>query len=150
MTPIEYLALFSDSVIYLSVLFIPFYLWGKDRKQLLLYLTSFVIILVIVYFLKIFISVPRPSFALIPLPSDPSFPSFHASLGLLPAGFFFYEKKYRVSFLFYGILIAYSRVLLGVHYWIDIVAGAFIGFAVPVTIFYRKERILKFFGLNKK
>lgn len=150
MTPIEYLTLFSDSIIYLSVLFIPFYLWGKDKKVLVLYTVCVVLNLLIVYFLKISIAIPRPSFALIPLPPTPSFPSMHASLGMLPAGFFFYKKKYRLPLVVYGLLIAYSRVLLGVHYWVDIVVGAFIGFVVPISVFYRKEAIYWFFGLNEK
>ncbi|MCK4634701.1 MAG: phosphatase PAP2 family protein [Candidatus Aenigmarchaeota archaeon] len=149
MPPIEYLALFSDSIIYLSILFIPFYLWGNDRKKLLLYVICISINLGVVYFLKTIIAVPRPPFALISIPSTPSFPSMHASLGMLPAGFFFYNRKYRVLLLIYGILIAYSRVLLGVHYWIDIVVGASIGFVVPILIFYRKEKIYRVFGLSK-
>ena len=150
MTPVDQLAFFSDSIIYLSVMLIPFYLWGKDRKKLFLYSLSFVAVLVSVYLIKITLAVPRPDLALIPMPATPSFPSMHASLGLLPAGFFFHLKKYKVSLLVYGSLIAYSRVLLGVHYWTDIFAGAVIGFLIPLAIFYKKEKVLKFFRLDKK
>jgi undecaprenyl-diphosphatase len=140
MTPIEYLALFSDSIIYLSILFIPLYLWGNNRKKLILYVLCLAFNLLFVYFLKISLAFPRPSLALVPIPPTPSFPSMHASLGLLPAGFFFYVKKYRIPLLFYGVLIAYSRVLLGVHYWLDILAGALVGFVIPPIVFrYRKE-----------
>jgi undecaprenyl-diphosphatase len=103
-----------------------------------------------VYFLKISIGVPRPSFALVPIPTTPSFPSMHASLGLLPAGFYFYNKKYRLVLLIYGTLIAYSRVLLGVHYWLDIFVGAFIGLCIPIIVYYNKKKIYNFLGLNKK
>ncbi len=134
MTPIEYLSLFSDSIIYLSVLLIPLYLWGKDKKMFFLYIAIMAVNLFIVYILKISISVPRPSNSLIPLPPTPSFPSMHASLGMMPAGFFFNIKKYRATLVFYGVLIAYSRVLLGVHYWVDILVGAAIGFLTPLLI----------------
>ncbi len=150
MTPVDQLAFFSDSIIYLSVLLIPFYLWGNDRKKLFLYSLSFVAVLVSVYLIKITLAVPRPALGLIPMPATPSFPSMHASLGLLPAGFFFHVKKYKVPLIAYGSLIAYSRVLLGVHYWMDIFTGAVIGFLIPLTIFYKKKKVLKFFRLDKK
>ncbi|UCG95767.1 MAG: phosphatase PAP2 family protein [archaeon] len=144
MTPIEYLTIFSDSIIYLSTLFIPFYLWGNDRKKLILYILCLTFTLMVVYFLKIGLAFPRPSFALVPIPPTSSFPSMHASLGLLPAGFFFHLKKYRITLAAYGILIAYSRVLLGVHYWPDILAGALLGFAIPLIIFRYQKQIYRF------
>lgn len=144
MTPVEYLALFSDSIIYLSVLLIPLYLWNKDRKILFLYCLSLLSGIFIVYLMKITIAVPRPEFGLITIPSTPSFPSMHALLGLIPAGFFFYIKKYRIPLIAYGILIAYSRILLGVHYWPDILAGASIGFWLPLIFFHYRERIFEF------
>lgn len=144
MTPVEYLALFSDSIIYLSTLLIPLHLWGKDRKELFIYVFCLASIFLVVYSIKIITGVPRPSIALVPLPSTSSFPSLHAALGLMPAGFFFCIKKYRLPFLVYGILIAYSRVLLGVHYWIDIVVGAILGFVIPYILCIKKDEICIF------
>lgn len=148
MTPVEYLSLFSDSIIYLSILLIPLHLWGKDKKMFFLYALALAINFLIVYSLKIIISAPRPSTSLIPLPPSPSFPSMHASLGLIPAGFFFHIKKYRAVLLTYGILIAYSRVLLGVHYWVDIVAGSLIGFFIPLVLVSNRERVFRAFKLS--
>jgi membrane-associated phospholipid phosphatase len=150
MTPVEYLVLFSDSIIYLSALIIPLHLWGKDRKELFLYVLCLSSALTVVYFLKLLTAVPRPSFALVSLPPMPSFPSMHAALGLIPAGFFFYIKKYRVSLLVYGFLIAYSRVLLGVHYWVDIAVGAVLGFAIPFILFYKRDEIYSLFRERTK
>ncbi len=144
MTPVEYLALFSDSIIYLSVLLIPLHLWGKDRKELFIYVLCLASMLFVVYSLKIITGIPRPSFALVPMPSMQSFPSLHAALGLMPAGFFFCAKKYRLPLLVYGLMIAYSRVLLGVHYWVDIVVGAVLGFAIPYIFSCKKEEIYSF------
>jgi len=145
MTPVEYIALFSDSIIYLSVLLIPLYLWNKDRKILFLYGISLLCGVVIVYLMKILIAVPRPELALIPIPPTSSFPSMHALLGLIPAGFFFYIKKYRIPLTVYGILIAYSRIMLGVHYWHDILVGSTIGFCLPLVFFHYREKIYDIF-----
>lgn len=149
MTPL-YIAMFSDSIIYLSMIFIPFYLWGNNRKELALYVVCLASTLFAVYFLKIVIAFPRPSFAMIPMPPTHSFPSMHAALGMLPVGFFFYLKKWRIPLLAYGILIACSRVILGVHYWADIVAGAALGLAIPLLVFYRKEIIFRTLKLKTK
>lgn len=143
MTPVEYLAIFSDSIIYLSILLIPLHLWGGDRRKLLLYAICLSSTLAIVYFIKLMTGVPRPSFAMVPLPPMTSFPSLHAALGMLPVGFFFCIEKYRLPLLIYGLLIAYSRVLLGVHYWIDILVGAFLGFAITYIICRRQESVYK-------
>ena len=148
MTPIDYLSFFSDSIIYLSLLLIPLHLWGKDKKMFFLYFLIVTINMLSVYFLKILISAPRPTSSLIPLPPTPSFPSMHASLGMIPAGFYFHNEKYRFVLILYGILIAYSRVLLGVHYVIDIIVGALIGFTLPIFLSYKKDFILRLFKLD--
>ncbi len=147
MLPVDYITVFSDSIIYLSILLVPMYLWGKNKKHLFLYCLSLSLVIISVYFLKIFINVPRPVNSLIPLPPTQSFPSMHASLGMIPAGFFFHDKKYRKTLVIYGILISYSRVVLGVHYWVDIFFGAAIGFILPILI--RNKEII-FSLLNKK
>ena len=143
MTPVEYLALFSDSIIYLSILLIPLNMWNKDKKKLFLYGLALALNVALVYFLKVWFAVPRPVGSLIPIPPTPSFPSMHASLGLLPAGFFFHEKKYRIYLVVYGILISYSRVLLGVHYWGDILVGSIIGFLIPFAILKKSDFLTK-------
>lgn len=68
-------------------------------------------------------------FPLIPKPKDWSFPSGHAtsSIGCGIAMLRNLPKKYGISGFTIGILIAVSRIYLGVHYTTDIVAGALIG-----------------------
>lgn len=68
-------------------------------------------------------------FPLINKPEDWSFPSGHAtsSIGCGIAMLRNLPKKYGISGLTTGILIAVSRIYLGVHYTTDVVAGALIG-----------------------
>lgn len=77
-------------------------------------------------------------------PSDYSFFSGHAStsFSIVVLIYLFLRKVWRWSLLFFiwPVLFAYSRIYLGVHYPLDIIAGALIGafFAFGFHFFYRK------------
>ena len=72
---------------------------------------------------------------LIPIPVNPSFPSRHASL-LFGISFylFFYSITLAVVFLVCSCFVGIARVFCGVHWFRDIVAGAFIGFISSLII----------------
>jgi undecaprenyl-diphosphatase len=64
----------------------------------------------------------------IELPTDPSFPSGHAAGSFAFAAFVFaVHRRAGLAFAGLAILVALSRVALGVHYPSDVVAGAFLG-----------------------
>ncbi len=66
-----------------------------------------------------------------------SFPSSHAVNFFAVATFFgYYYRKYVWLFLIIAAAVAYSRVYVGVHYPLDVVAGAFIGAACAFIIIY--------------
>jgi len=77
-----------------------------------------------------------------------SMPSAHAS-NAFGQGIFFsiFYKQVRPYLLIYAILVALSRVFVGVHYPFDILAGALIGtlIAVVVALLYKQfaRRVLK-------
>ena len=55
---------------------------------------------------------------------DKSFPSDHTVIAFaLALAVFFYNKKLGAFFLFLAALIAFSRIYVGVHYPLDILAG---------------------------
>lgn len=65
-----------------------------------------------------------------PKPSSSSFPSGHAATTFAAATavcLFFRNRAIRAAALSYAVLMAFSRVYLGLHYPLDILAGSAIG-----------------------
>lgn len=80
--------------------------------------------------------------ALIDLPGDSSFPSNHAATAFAAAGVV--AMRYpalRVPLLALAGLIAVSRVYLGVHYPLDVIAGAALGLGIAWAAVALAERI---------
>ena len=66
-----------------------------------------------------------------PLFLDHSFPSSHAAIAWALAGsIWFHHKKNALLALLAAALISVGRVLAGVHYLSDVLAGGFIGLIV--------------------
>jgi len=108
---------------------------------------SFVLALLINQLILLFLHRVRPYDAgvthLLVAPSaDPSFPSDHAAAAFAIACSFLHVKTMArgVIFIVLAILIAFSRVYVGIHFMSDIVGGAFIGLISTVTVssFYLK------------
>ena len=73
--------------------------------------------------------------ALIAVPSDPSFPSGHATSAFAAAGVVAaLHPRLRTPALVLATLIALSRVYLGVHFASDILAGAALGLSISVVV----------------
>lgn len=109
----------------------------------LVYFTSFVINNLL---LKELFKRERPSISyemlqpLINIPNSYSFPSGHAASSFVGATILsYYFPKYKIIFYSLAILIAFSRVYVGVHYPSDVIIGALIGFSVAkIGIMIRK------------
>jgi membrane-associated phospholipid phosphatase len=73
--------------------------------------------------------------ALVGLPGSPSFPSGHAMSAFAVAAAIAVLAP-RTRWLVFGAaaVIGFSRVYLGVHYWIDVLAGAALGLAIGVGV----------------
>lgn len=84
---------------------------------------------------------PPESEALSTLPGSPSFPSGHATMSFALAAFLAALHP-RLRWPLYGLaaVIAVSRAYLGVHYWLDVAAGAALGTAVGLTAFWALRR----------
>jgi membrane-associated phospholipid phosphatase len=71
--------------------------------------------------------------ALVGVPGSPSFPSGHAMSAFAVAGAIaLLAPRLRWPVLGLAAAIAFSRVYLGVHFWIDVLVGAALGLAIGV------------------
>ena len=68
-------------------------------------------------------------------PLDFSFPSAHAATAFASATVLtFFDKKRRLFYYLVAILISYSRIYLGCHYFLDVVGGGIIGYLISRLI----------------
>lgn len=85
-------------------------------------------------FLKIHFDLPRPcqlsaSIGLL-CPSSRGFPSGAAQSAIIYAGVLFFECRnwfFRILGIAFAVLLCFSRIYLGVHFFTDIVAGLVVG-----------------------
>jgi membrane-associated phospholipid phosphatase len=94
------------------------------------------------YFPRPFVTFPMVHPLVIETPYT-SFPSGHAAVFFaLAMSVYHYHKKLGYFFFFCATLISFARVIAGVHYPIDIIAGAVIGISMAhlSTIFFQKKK----------
>ncbi|MDP3741866.1 MAG: phosphatase PAP2 family protein [Candidatus Micrarchaeota archaeon] len=96
-------------------------------------LVSLLLAAVLVYLLKLFYADPRPCAGLVDCESGFGFPSGHSTFAFTIATHTF-GTKYFYAFLLLAVLIALSRVVAGVHSFLQIVGGAMLGFVVSTSV----------------
>ena len=106
-----------------------------------LFLFSISLVGVVIQLIKTNIPFPRPSQILDGITSlssygnYDSFPSMHSALAFAVAVFIYqYSKKAGLIALVLAILVAVSRVFVGVHFPLDVICGAIIGLVIPWVI----------------
>jgi undecaprenyl-diphosphatase len=80
--------------------------------------------------------------ALVSLPESTSFPSGHAATAFAAAtAVGLLHPRLRAPLFGLAVLVAVSRVYLGVHFWSDVLVGSLLGFAIGLlTVRFLTER----------
>jgi undecaprenyl-diphosphatase len=115
--------------------------------ELFLVGTTLVLTYFIVQVLKITIALPRPFLTLteardlLRYGANNSFPSAHAAIfAALSASTFYMHRKLSILVGILALLIGFSRVYVGVHYPLDVIAGFAIGIVISWLVRYCFKR----------
>ena len=99
-------------------------------------------------FIKSLVARPRPCHnltmirLLVDCGSGFSFPSSHAVNNFAAAAILsYFYKEFKVVLFSIASVVAFSRVYVGVHYPVDIIAGAIIGFFVANVLLFAYEKL---------
>lgn len=131
---------FSDAVglafIFAILVVILFREKGLRSRARYVFVTFFPVLPALVYseVLKRLFQAPRPDYALhdfeplFEFGGFDSFPSGHATVySALALSVFFYDKRLGIIAFIFALAISLSRVIAGVHFPIDVIAGLLIG-----------------------
>jgi len=107
----------------------------NDKKFIIAFTLSFLLTAFLVeYLLKNFFNRQRP-ISTNYCPIDFSFPSGHAATAFSAATVLtFFDKKRRFFYYTIAFLIAYSRLYLGCHYFLDVLGGGVLGIIISKVI----------------
>lgn len=122
----------------------------RDKKFIILFSLSFLLTAFLsdIFFKNIFMRArpfigsgnPTPTQFLCPY--DFSFPSAHAATAFAAATVLtFFDKKRRWFYYTVAILISYSRIYLGCHYFLDVFFGGLLGYFLSKAFIYIKIKI---------
>jgi len=121
-----------NSLVIVLVIVTSLFLWEERKKKWIkVVLLSFIASAMFSMMVKLLIARPRPGLYEGFLFSQYSFPSMHAAIAfsLVPV----LDKKFpklKWFWIVFALLIAISRLYLGVHYLSDVVWGAIAGYVI--------------------
>lgn len=122
----------------------------KHKKFIIYFAISLITTALVVNVIKNFIHRPRPQlisinfnkFLLISnvCPLDFSFPSVHAATAFAAAAVLtYFDKKRKWFYYTVALLISYSRIYLGCHYFLDVIIGAIIGHIISQALLFVRD-----------
>ncbi len=125
---------FTADTLFMVLMIAALYLGGY-RKEALVIAVVFVATNVVTLGLKYLIARPRPSDLGIVPEAEPAFPSGHTSNAFSFATTLSYYHRKAAPFLFaWALVVAFSRVFLGFHYFTDLLGGAAVGILVSLVV----------------
>ncbi len=130
-----YAVLFSNKIFLLLLFFLLWLLlYFKNKSLSLILFLGELTNIFTTYILKNIFKLPRPTVNI----NDPySFPSGHSSFMFFLVPFAFkINKTIGYFYLLLTIIIAYSRIVLKQHYFIDIIAGGLYSYSLSWIILY--------------
>jgi len=148
--------LISITIISIILLAAIIYL-KKDKKYLSSMVISLIFSALLVALIKYIVKRPRPFIELgieaLENKSNYSFPSGHTNsvFSLIPF-ISIYFKKFKYIWLFFSVLVSFSRIYLGVHYLSDIIFSMIFGLSISYLFIYLENRynISKLFKIKKQ
>lgn len=143
----DYLFIFGAKYLFgVSILIAIYYFWKSpiDTKRDLVKFGVFLfpIAYIVAKILNYFFYNPRPFVVenftpLIQHAVDNGFPSDHVLLvAAIASLFMFFNKRVAGGLWIIAIIVAISRVYVGVHHWIDVIGSCVISVAVAAVIYY--------------
>lgn len=128
--------------------FIILFLFGgiKGRKTAILGFLTIIITTVLIVLIKDIIAEPRPFITLanvhlLETVKSTSFPSAHSTTSFAVLVLLGMKYGYWYLFIAFAVLIAFSRVYMGVHYPFDVIFGAILGTACTLMLLKYEDRI---------
>ncbi|OGY21833.1 MAG: hypothetical protein A2113_00700 [Candidatus Woykebacteria bacterium GWA1_44_8] len=145
----EYFVPATLSLILLYLWFAPSKNQTKQQEAILTAFFSIVVLAILIVLSNQFIVRERP-FAQLPThllfyrPTDPSFPSNAAAVGLsLATAIFLVTQRLGTTAILLAVFYAFSRVYAGVHFPSDVIAGAILGVLITLLV-SRFTSLMKF------
>lgn len=136
-------------ILFVGIVITGAFIFFKKYKIIPLIWSGLLISSVITWLLKFIIKRPRPfiEFTDVVLKTGYSFPSGHATVAF--AALPFLEEKFpifRWVWLTFIIIVVVMRVVTGIHYLSDVIAGALIGYSISSLIIFlnKKYRFINF------
>ncbi len=125
---------FTGSFTFMVLITIALYLAGA-RKEALVFAVIFIITNAVGFGLKYAIARPRPSDLGVKPEAEPSFPSAHtANAFAFATTLSSYHRKFTVAMFAWALLVGFSRIYLGLHYFTDVIGGAILGIVVSLVV----------------